>query len=257
MDISRNVCCNGDTWKERPSSSNTNILLTFVNSACKLYLVIGSSSSIGDISMSLHTWHSALYTFQCDPSISKTNTKLFLDLVLDKEVQLAGKLMDNVNGHMSIWQEYDGYALSDFFKGYIWQVKLYNYAISLTEYQTEVFGPGQPASTSFQLSVCGQNQYITSTGACANCQTSCSYGCSSGLNCYFPDPLCTYCTTFESGSCVTCVGQASLVGGLCTCNSEYVYVSASPSTCVPCDVTCLACQDIGSTQCLVCKGLLL
>ena len=72
------------------------------------------------------------------------------------------KIVDDVNGKMSIGQEYDS-SKSDYFQGYVWEVILYNYAISSTEYQTLLSSPGRPSST------CTFSQYANLDRTCGNC----------------------------------------------------------------------------------------
>ena len=236
--------------------SNANLFLIMIRSSpCVVFSVLNASFTYGVTTITTNTWHNVLVTMQYNPSTGKTDVAHYLDLVTDVTQSASFKMVDDINGQACIGQEYDnGPVKSDFFKGYIWQVTLYNYAISFTEYQAQVLGPAQPASATFPLSTCGLTQYVKSDGTCGNCLAACTNGCVDGTDCsYCVEDMCAYCTTFGAGPCAKCINNASVVAGTCTCDDGYYYALASNS-CPNCDVTCAKCSDAGSNKCTGCKS---
>lgn len=235
--------------------SNSNLLLLMIRSSpCVIFSVVNAQFLYGTTVITTNVWHNVLLTFQYNPTTGNTDFKLYFDLVTDSTLSAATKMVDDINGLACIGQEYDnGPNKSDFFKGWIWQVSLYNYAISYAEYQAQVLGPGQPASATFTLSTCRVNQYI-SAGACVNCLASCTKGCVTGTSCYLcADYMCAYCSSFEAGSCLGCISNAAIVAGVCVCTDGFYYVLAS-NTCPSCDSSCATCSDAGSSKCTSCKS---
>ena len=237
-----------------PSAANL-LLLMIRSSPCNVFSVVNAQFIYGSAVITTNVWHNVLLTFQYNPATGNTDFKLYFDLATDSTLSAAMKMVDDINGQACIGQEYDsGPVKSDFFKGSIWQVTLYNYAISYTTYQAQVLGPGQPASATFTLSTCGVNQYISAGGACVNCLASCTSGCVTGTSCYFcADSMCAYCSSFEAGSCLSCINNAAIVAGACACSDGFYYALAS-NTCPSCDSSCATCSAAGPSKCTACKS---
>lgn len=235
-------------------SSGINYLLFFA-ADYKLYGNLLDTDIKGKAVITKNVWHNALFTFQYSPSTGTTDAAFYLNLMADSTASLATRLIVDINGVASIGQDYDpGFEKTDFFKGCIWQVTLYNYAISYQTYQDLILGPGQPASAAFTLSTCSLNQYIDEEGNCANCLPSCAAGCVNGQNCdYCADYKCTNCTSFETGSCVACINNLVAVDGECICSVGYYY-DISSNSCLNCDETCFTCKLGNNNDCMSCKS---
>ena len=232
------------------TASGDNLLLVLVkNSPCYTFSVFNTVATYGSTTITPSTWHSILVTYQYNSSTGKTDIKHYLDLVMDVSTVGNTKIVDDVNGKMSIGQEYDANSRSDYFKGFVWEVVLYNYAISFTDYQTLLSSPGRPSSP------CTFSQYANPDGTCGNCLPSCTTtGCVDSDNCSLcADERCGYCTDFAPGSCVSCITNASVIGGVCVCNDGFYHVLVS-NTCLDCDSTCGKCTDAGPNKCTGCKS---
>ncbi|CAG9320645.1 unnamed protein product [Blepharisma stoltei] len=122
-------------------------------------------------------------------------------------------------------------SLTQSFKGYLYEIKIYNYAITPS---TPTFACGCTACTSDNdcLTSCTYLQYYS--GTCINCDASCTTGCVRNGNCKLNlDSLCgdSTLTGFTAAECTACVNLASGAGSQCSCAEHSTYDS-STDTCV-------------------------
>ena len=204
--------------------------------------------------LSLNTWYCLTATMKFDSSTGSSTLTLYRNGAVDGTVSVVGKYVKGgTSAVMTIGMDYDlGMVPSDYFRGFIWEVKIWNYAISLTDVQGNILAANSPSSATFQLSTCGETFY-DSGGSCLACLSSCVYGCVRGIDCYYcSDPLCTNCNSFEAtATCTSCKFHASLVTGLCQCDAGYYFVAAS-GDCKACYAACKTCTGPATNQCTSC-----
>lgn len=249
-------CTRNTIFAQNYASTGTNYLL-FLTRDCKTYAYLQNDNNdfFGEV-MTQNEWHLLMLTFEYPSSTGKTVITLYRDLAEDSAITRTMNYTVNIKGDASIGMEYDdGSKKTDFFKGYIWQVILYNYAISYETHQAQFLGSGKPASATFTLSTCALNQYIDEGGNCFYCLSSCATtGCVKGNSCnYCADYKCAVCTTFDIGSCTTCINNLAVVNGNCTCYDGY-YLHFSLSSCLSCEKTCVTCKGGSSSECMSCKS---
>ena len=203
--------------------------------------------------LSLNTWYCITATLEFDSSTGTSTLKIYMNGAVDTVTSVTGEyLLGDVSAVTTIGMDYDlGSVPSDFFRGFMWEVKLWNYAISVATVQSHIVG-SSPSSAAFPLSTCGQTFY-DSGGSCLPCSTACAYGCIRNIDCYYcADSLCTNCNSFESSAtCSACKFHATLVLGICTCDSGYYFLVATGS-CDACYGACKTCTGPATTQCTSC-----
>ena len=208
-------------------------------------------------------WHFLGVTFSASIGNSNivTTIKMYLDGVLDTPNLWNGYLMHDIQGAGYIGQLYSadtpGFNGSpDYYTGFIYQVRLYNYAVAIVTLAS-LMAADIGSIPSVSLRGCSFAQYFDLNGICQNCRPDCQYGCVRIEDCTLcMDVLCALCTSHEAGYCTACKSNASFdTIHTCVCDGGYVY-EASTNSCIPvtCHPTCLTCTGTAADACVTCKS---
>ncbi|CAG9321678.1 unnamed protein product [Blepharisma stoltei] len=144
-------------------------------------------------------------------------------------------------------------AYLNFYRGFLWDLKIYNIIPTSTLYSTSCssgcsYCPIDNSNTC--LPNCPISKY-PSGATCGDCDGSCNKGCVRSSDCNLcNDAICAVCSDFTS-TCTTCKSNAAVSGSNCACNSGYYWSSASLS-CTHCPSNCDACSGI--FVCTTCTG---
>jgi len=229
------------------------ILRLYLRDDLAIVLNIQAMTLQGSV-LSPNTWYCLTATVSFDSTTGVSRLRLYRNGALDVTSSISGKyLRGDDSAVTTIGMDYDlGLVASDFFRGFLWEVKMWNYEVSLSTVQNHILGANSPASAAFPLSTCGQTFYASGV-SCLSCMSTCAYGCIRAIDCYYcTDPLCINCNSFEStAACTSCKYHASLVSGLCACDSGYYFRSVSGS-CEACYAACQTCTGPATTQCTSC-----
>ncbi|CAG9321665.1 unnamed protein product [Blepharisma stoltei] len=151
-----------------------------------------------------------------------------------------------------------------FYTGFIFEMALYNYVISIQSITSGCMCSACADSGNECLRSCSYLQYYNSaTSSCADCDSSCQFGCVRNGDCIMSlDPLCAAETGFQISECTSCVTGAIGAGTTCACLQNYVYDSSSRTcTCDPnlypcgrCDSLCTSCLNYNYFTCSSCTG---
>ena len=134
------------------------------------------------------------------------------------------------------------------FTGFVWSISIYNiwHSFTMNTYGVVVY----PIESSSPLSTCLISQF---SSTCAECLSSCRYGCNKATNCYLcTDALCSSCS--DVNTCTACEAYAEIVAGACQCMS---FFNTSLNACNPvinCYTNCGICSDTTPTGCSECVG---
>lgn len=102
-----------------------------------------------------------------------------------------------------------------------------------------------------QCESCATNAVLTATprGDCI-CAPG-AFTTTDAQSCILCSSLCVTCSG-SSTNCLSCVANASPVGGVCTCNSAFYPNPTADIACAACDLTCLTCSGAGPNACASC-----
>lgn len=145
-------------------------------------------------------------------------------------------------------------TLTNYFKGYINDIKIWNTYYNLASEVGTCTGCVCPSSTGVCISTCSLNQYIAQ--GCQNCNSACTTGCVRGSDCNLCyDVLCSICTDFTSQGCTSCITNANLLTSkACQCKTG-TYLDSTTSTCPSCFPYCANCTSPKNGDCSACTSL--
>jgi len=189
-------------------------------------------------------------------------------------------LHEQHNSLLVIGQNYDytasNAAESQFFNGYIYDIKIYNDVRTDTQIRSQlddncaaydqttcVVCPSASSRNSSSASQCISDCYVgeyTENGSvCLTCDADCQGNCvrSGDLNCGLCDyELTLTCETFERYTDLTCKNNASIVittnGDECACDSNQQLIE--PEFECGCTEECEACTQLDRYHCSICKS---
>ncbi|CAG9321664.1 unnamed protein product [Blepharisma stoltei] len=155
-----------------------------------------------------------------------------------------------------------------FFNGFIFEMVLYNYAISSSIaaglIKTTCLCPACGDFGNECLRSCSYLQYYNNaTSSCTDCDSSCTNGCVRNGDCSMSvDLLCAAEIGFQPSECTSCVAGATGAGTTCACLQNYVYDSSSKTCkcdtnlypCGRCDSLCTSCLNYNYFTCSSCTG---
>mmetsp|Transcript_8052 Transcript_8052/g.15818 ORF Transcript_8052/g.15818 Transcript_8052/m.15818 type:complete len:1505 (-) Transcript_8052:34-4548(-) len=157
-------------------------------------------------------------------------------------------------------------AFQDFFQGFMYKLRFLNYFLLPTTLQTSSTSTTCTGSCSLCppnkcLSTCSFSQYISSTGACDSCDSTCAKGCYDYKTCGMSsETLSSSCRSFLLGCtdcytnrCKSCLDEHSIYSsGNCICDPSYIDVDSSLSLlCTQCSPQCATCSS--PDYCLSCN----
>ncbi|CAG9314446.1 unnamed protein product [Blepharisma stoltei] len=235
------------------SGSTEMLKIVFTSSGWpSITLTLQDSSTVtlsGSLSL-FNAWHNIAFT----GDIISGNTKI---LFYTDGSLISSQLSANISPFRDSGSLYIGFSNgANGFTGFLWSLKIFN---GNTHYSDEwiISGCASGCSTCPSELLCPDScsfGSFLSSGACTTCTGSCSpYGCRSTETCRLCKYReCTTCTLFD-GPCTACITNASLSGGVCSCNSNAFWV-ASSATCELCDALCSTCTGTYYFLCSVCSG---
>ncbi|CAG9326437.1 unnamed protein product [Blepharisma stoltei] len=209
-----------------------------------------SSISAGSVTSILNNWCylSVTNTFNKDGS---NTLKLNINGVL-KQTKKSGSdwLNDLPTGSFFIGADP---TYSNGFTGFITRINIYIDDIyANSDYLTAGCNTGCTVCSSAKncLSDCGINKY---PDACTNCLNTCTKGCVRDLTCRLcKQSECLACESF-SGDCTSCITNASLNSGSCSCNLN-AFFDTPTQTCIICDNLCDDCLSTNYFECSTCDS---
>ena len=202
-------------------------------------LTSGTKSSVGT-PFNLGAWNFFGFRFAIESHQFQIKTLANQVETQDPNLGNTWYLDEPTNFVFSVGASYSGSGvLENFFKGFIWEVRLYNYALDPTTLYLDS-GCIEGCSicpienSNHCLPECGIDSFWNRNN-CAGCPSNCLYGCSREGTCNLcANPLCDVCEGFELGECTDCKENAG--GSPCTCNSGYGLLQDQ----------CVACGDDSS-----------
>ncbi|CAG9321670.1 unnamed protein product [Blepharisma stoltei] len=206
-----------------------------------------STVSYTSTTVLFNNWHNIAFTG--DIVNTKTRISFYLDGTLVNYLDSPSSSPFVSSGSVLIGSS-DG---TNGFTGFLWSLYVYNdNAHALTEWIATGCSSGCSSCPSELLCPdnCAFNNFYSSS--CVSCSASCSsYGCRSSLTCR----LCKYkeclsCDHFD-GNCFSCITNAQLNSGVCSCNSNAIWIQSSES-CEICDNYCQNCIGNGYFECSAC-----
>ncbi|CAG9326438.1 unnamed protein product [Blepharisma stoltei] len=224
--------------------------ISFVSGSASVKLTLSDSSIIsftGSTSL-LSSWH----------YLSVTGTVISGETVLSLYIDNS---LDTLKSSISLAYLYDIGEMtiggtSSSFEGYLWSFELYNDETKWSaSWNTAGCGSGcSVCPIGLSCPTCQFSEYLDSTSSCSNCLASCTEGCRNSDICDLcKSYACAECTSF-SGSCLSCIDNASLDGsGGCKCNWSF-YWKSSISDCFLCDMKCKTCLETGLFECSICRS---
>ncbi|CAG9329647.1 unnamed protein product [Blepharisma stoltei] len=216
----------------------------------KLILKDTSTVTLSGSTSLFSAWHNIAFTGKID-----TNGKTVITLYVDGS-SINSATSANASPYIDQGTLYIGrQSYSNGFVGFLWSVKIYNdNTLYNSEWKTSGCASGCTKCPSELLcpSTCAFGTFLSS-GSCVSCSGCSSYGCRSTDTCRLCKyKECTACNLFD-GDCTACITNASLSGGVCSCNSNTIWASAT-STCELCDSLCSTCAGTYYFLCNACSG---
>ena len=146
---------------------------------------------------------------------------------------------------------------NNYFKGFIYQIKIYNKDQSLTEYSNSCTGGCSICPLDGNcLASCSFSQYWVGSNhdSCASCDAGCTNGClSNSVKCNLcSDIRCKVCTDYSSGTCTECITNAETISN-CVCKSGFFWNTAT-ETCDSCHSSCGTCTASDFMSCQTCAS---
>ena len=240
------------TLISKQSSDNADpIFIVYLQNTC-IYLEAGlSNSSISIIEMAeieKYEWTYLSITFKM---YTEGDFQLFYNKNSEiTEIPTDEYLLDQFHStKITIGAQLkDENSYTEYFKGFIYQIKFYNKAQSYPIYANSACDSDCSvcSSTGTCLVPCNFGYFLNES--CEKCK-ECPYGCTSNSNnCSFcSDPLCSVCSSFES--CSNCTENAGLNEKKCECLSGYIEVEFS---CVLCNQVFNDCKKCSNKLCTEC-----
>jgi len=135
-----------------------------------------------------------------------------------------------------------------FFTGFIWSLKVWNYALDPASIATS-YSANTP-TTGVLLSNCGAT---AEPDACAPCLATCTLGCVRTQDCnYCANRRCSLCVNFSTTECTSCIQHANMGSyHICDCNPGRYYNELT-FTCDLCDPQCMRCVNPQPAKCIEC-----
>ena len=135
---------------------------------------------------------------------------------------------------------------SSSFVGFLYQFQLYIYPYDVSGLSTTICTTSSEANCLWDCDIL----YFLSGASCTSCSNSCTGGCVRGSDCNLCDDCCVSCLSFDSASCSTCIVDASLTAGECTCDAGYYWDGVS--SCSSCYGMCSTCTGPNLADCTSC-----
>jgi len=140
------------------------------------------------------------------------------------------------------------YDSANYYLGYVYNMKVSNYALSNIAVPTTTCGCSACTTSGDCLIACNSTQYYEkSSKTCKSCNSTCLYGCARSDDCSLhQDQMCGTFSVLQSRSCLTCLDNAynappctcvgnstySATSRICECFTGYMSVN---NTCIYCD----------------------
>ncbi|CAG9332943.1 unnamed protein product [Blepharisma stoltei] len=200
-----------------------------------------SSNTCANFKTTTGEWHR--YSWSLEFNDGESTIAIYVDGSFSAAQTANGY---NYEGYTDAAFELGNFNSQDFFIGYIYSLKIYNYPRS--DFSSSSSGCGCQACTDSDqcLSSCAVSEsYNKDQNVCESCLSSCqNIGCVAADRCNVCfDPICNTCITFEKGSCTGCKVNADYDSNrMCKCNSEF-YWDKSSETCKACGTLCSSCSD--------------
>lgn len=129
------------------------------------------------------------------------------------------------------------------FQGYIYELIIYNYAITPVVPSACSCGPCTESGDC--LSTCDYLEYLDTDGSCLACLPECTDGCVVGTTCSNnKDPLCEEYDGYEISDCTSCVYLAEFTDSGCACIANTIDLLTS--------CTCIDNYEVYNDQCAPC-----
>lgn len=149
------------------------------------------------------------------------------------------------------------FILNNYFTGYLFSLTIYNTDQSLIS-TISLSCTGDclfcPIST-LCITNCNLSQFYFAA-TCTSCSNSCTKGCVRNNDCNLcSDRLCYNCKDYTSTGCLQCVDGASMVNGICVCNSGSTMVRENGNFYCEnqCMSFCKTCYSMSNGDCISCN----
>ena len=189
---------------------------------------------------------------------TSTQVQLYINSALQSSVTIGQTpFIDFSSGYTSILgAKYNSSSLlTSYYTGFINSFTVWNSYQSLaSQFLTSCSGGCSICpSNGVCLPACDIGSYYTTS--CQSCSSACKNGCVRNNDCNICyDRLCDTCTDYTSTGCSKCVDGASLVSGVCSCNTGVAGTKANGNLyCASnCMQYCLTCTSSSNGDCLSC-----
>ncbi|CAG9335175.1 unnamed protein product [Blepharisma stoltei] len=239
------------------------VCLELINKAPSLTISLKDSSTVSytssnpSLQVALSQWN-FISAISSTSSTPQQTISLSINGVTDTSSDLHASWLNDLENSFFITigaSHFDTATLTSFFKGFLWDLKIYNTPASPL-FSSTCNGcslcPIDNANTC--LDSCLIDSYWNGN-SCTPCLTVCwGIGCvRSDKNCNLcQDVICEICDDFTN-TCITCKTNANLIGVNCQCNSGY-YWNTNDESCELCDISCKTCTSSSPLDCLMCKS---
>ena len=223
------------------------IVTLYIDSSDKLAFAGGFPpvTILSSLLISANLWTRVVFISTFDSTTAETTVTFIVNLASDPHLETFSiQDLDKIS-HQTIGSSYDQ---TDYFTGFIWSCKVWNYAWDETA-ALAAYTPSTP-SPGLLLSNCPINAEPTS---CKTCLGSCSLGCIRTQDCGIcNNPRCLLCDNFNTMECSICIANADLGPyKLCNCRPGRYYNGVT-NTCDLCDAQCMSCANAKVANCLGC-----